>query len=214
MTLITYPASPCTDDTGAVVTPTSVTAMVKTIDGAAIANSVVTGHFSGADLSAQYDAAATGEGWIYLTPVLAGHTFASYSAKAAAYASIDSSNQGQTLADVMTVLADLTTTGVKIAPSQSYNNAGQTTAPAWLGTTSVLLASDVQTIEAAVAGITIEPGETLTETLRLLRAVLAGDSTVSGSSVTFVRADGTTAALTITTSSSGARSGAAAGTLT
>ena len=206
MTLITYPASACTDDAGAVVTPTSVTGVVKTIDGAAIANSAVTAHASGADLSAQYDAALTGEGWIYLTPVLAGHTFANYAAKAAAYASIDSSNQGQTLADVMTALTDLTTTGVKIAPAQSFNNAGQTA--------SLLLATDVQAIEAALAGLTIEPGETLPETLRLLRAVLAGNSAVNGSTATFTRADGATVALTITTSTTGARSGSAAGTLT
>jgi hypothetical protein len=81
---------------------------------------------------------------------------------------------------------------------------------------TVLSSADLTALASAVSGIQTETtggAETLIQTLRLLRAVLAGNSAVTGSSVTFKRKDGTTAALTITNDTLGNRTGSTPGPL-
>lgn len=64
-----------------------------------------------------------------------------------------------------------------------------------------------------VTGATLETGETLAQTLKLIRAILAGKATVTGSTVVFSRKDGSTVAFTITSDSSGNRTSPTVGTL-
>lgn len=68
-------------------------------------------------------------------------------------------------------------------------------------------------------GVGIEPGETLREMLRLVRAIWAGEATPQLNSdgtytTEFLRADGTTVAFTVVNSAIGKRTGAVVGTLT
>lgn len=71
---------------------------------------------------------------------------------------------------------------------------------------------DAAAIAAAVWNLAdgIEPGESPRQTMRLLRAVLAGKST-GGAVPTFQRADGTTTALTVTLDGSGGRTSSTPG---
>jgi len=71
---------------------------------------------------------------------------------------------------------------------------------------------DAAAIAAAVWSLAdgIEPGETPRQTMRLLRAVLAGNST-GGANPTFARADGTTTALSVALDGSGGRTASTPG---
>ena len=85
---VTYPGPTAVDDTGAVVTPTSISvASVTDLDGNAISTPGAVAHIAGPNTSAVYDAAAKGEAWITLTPVMAGHTFVNSPPRI--YASVD-----------------------------------------------------------------------------------------------------------------------------
>lgn len=59
----------------------------------------------------------------------------------------------------------------------------------------------------------IESGETFTQTMRLLRAVIAGVSSESSGTVIFKRKDGTTTAVTIVHDTVGSRTSSTVGTL-
>ena len=75
--VVTYPGPSYIDDTGVKRTPTSVTiASITTKAGVAIAGATATGNIATSNSSVDYDAAAYGEAWITLTPVLSGSTFA------------------------------------------------------------------------------------------------------------------------------------------
>ncbi|BDI27975.1 hypothetical protein CCAX7_000260 [Capsulimonas corticalis] len=75
---VLYPGPTIIDDTGTRRTPTSISvASVTDMDGNAIASPGAVAHFAGSNSGVVYDAAAKGEAWITLTPVLAGSTFAS-----------------------------------------------------------------------------------------------------------------------------------------
>lgn len=73
---VVYPGPVAVDDSGATVSPTSINvASVTDVDGNAIATPGAVAHVAGPNVSVVYDAAAKGEAWITLTPVLTGHTF-------------------------------------------------------------------------------------------------------------------------------------------
>lgn len=61
--------------------------------------------------------------------------------------------------------------------------------------------------------ISIETGENAISTLRIIRAVLAGKATDTGTVATFTRADGATAAITVTHDASGNRTVVTKGTV-
>ena len=59
----------------------------------------------------------------------------------------------------------------------------------------------------------MEPGETLQQFLRELRAVLVGTSAENNGTVTFNRKDGTTVALTVQHTPTGSRTASTVGTV-
>lgn len=60
---------------------------------------------------------------------------------------------------------------------------------------------------------TVETGETIRQTLRLLRSVIVGVSSESSGTIVFKRKDGTTTALTVVHDSTGSRSSSTVGTV-
>lgn len=154
------------------------------------------------DYPITYDPASKGEAHFTLTVSKPSTAFAG-----GAILGINFAADSSTLLNTNTKIGSPTTTiAGDIATTQK---AGQVvTLP-----NSVLGSVDLASISTALSSIQIETGETFTQTLKLLRAVLAGNSNVSSGTVHFLRKDGTTTALTITSDASGNRSGAATGSL-
>ena len=91
--------------------------------------------------------------------------------------------------------------------------AGATGGLALVGSEMILSSSEEESIANTLLDLTngVENGETLREFFRIIRAVLAGQSTTNNGTVQFKRSDGSTVALTVAFTTQGSRTSSTVG---